>query len=225
MRAVVFVNGQVTDYTAMASWLMAGDRLIAADGGALHCLAIGRTPDVVVGDLDSIPPAVLAALEADGVTIERYPVAKDQTDLELAIDRALADGADEVLILGALGGRLDHTIANLMILAQKRWQATIRLAEGSEIAQILHGGEVLEINGPIGSTVSAIPMSARVDGLTYTGLEYPLNDATLELGSTRGVSNTVVNAPATLTLAAGILLVIHDNLRQSTIPTHQSTVP
>lgn len=208
MRAVVFVNGEVQDYTALARWLRPGDHLIGADGGTRHMLALGLMPDAVVGDLDSLEPETVAKLIAQGVDVERYPVAKDQTDLELAIERGLRAGASEILLLGALGGRLDQTLANLLILAQRNWPVPLRLAEGSQLAQVLRSGETLTLHAAPGSTVSAIPLSAIVTGITYTGLEYPLQDATLSMGSTRGVSNAVASSPATITIGEGVLLVV-----------------
>lgn len=209
MRAVVFVNGKVEDCSALAAWLQPGDRLIGADGGTLHLLALGLTPHAVVGDLDSLPTATVEKLAAQGVAIERHPRAKDKTDLELAIDRAVADGADRVLLLGAMGGRLDQSVANLMLLAQPRWPAVIQLAEGNEIAQVLHGGQNLVLEDAIGSTLSVLPLSPEVTGVSYVGMEYPLENATLTLGSTRGVSNTVTASPAVVSIAAGTLLIIH----------------
>ena len=141
MRAVVFVNGEVQDYTALASWLRPGDHLIGADGGTRHMLALDLMPDAVVGDLDSLEPETVTELIAQGVDVERYPVAKDQTDLELAIERGLRAGASEILLLGALGGRLDQTLANLLILAQRNWPVPLRLAEGNQLAQVLRSGE------------------------------------------------------------------------------------
>ncbi len=208
MRAVIFVNGEVQDYTALARWLRPGDHLIGADGGTRHMLALGLMPDAVVGDLDSLEPETVAKLIAQGVDVERYPIAKDQTDLELAIERGLRAGASEILLLGALGGRLDQTLANLLILAQRNWPVPLRLAEGSQLAQVLRSGETLMLHAAPGSTVSAIPLSAIVTGITYTGLEYPLHDATLSIGSTRGVSNVVASSPATITIDEGVLLVV-----------------
>lgn len=208
MRAVIFVNGEVQDYSALARWLRPGDHLIGADGGTRHMLALGLMPDAVVGDLDSLEPETVAKLIAQGVDVERYPIAKDQTDLELAIERGLRAGASEILLLGAVGGRLDQTLANLLILAQRNWPVPLRLAEGSQLAQVLRSGETLMLHAAPGSTVSAIPLSAIVTGITYTGLEYPLQDATLSIGSTRGVSNFVASSPATITIDEGILLVV-----------------
>jgi thiamine pyrophosphokinase len=209
MRAVVFVNGNVTDYATLARWVKPGDYLVGADGGTRHMLALGLQPAVVVGDLDSLPPETVEALAAQGVVFERYSVAKDQTDLELAIDRAIGDGATEILMLGALGGRLDQTLANLLILAQREWPVPIRLAEENQVAQLMRDGEQLVLHDAIGSTVSALAISPQVTGVTYHGLAYPLVNATLTLGSTRGISNVIVTSPATISIATGLLLIVH----------------
>lgn len=209
MRAVVFVNGEVRDYATLARWLRPGDHLIGADGGTRHILALTLMPDAVVGDLDSLEPETVAVLIDQGVDVERYPATKDQTDLELAIERGIRAGADEILLLGALGGRLDQTLANLLILAQRNWPVPLRLAEGNQLAQVLRSGGRLTLHAAPGSTVSVIPLSAVVTGITYSGLEYPLHDATLAIGSTRGVSNAVASSPATISIADGVLLIVY----------------
>jgi thiamine pyrophosphokinase len=208
MRSVIFVNGEVTDYAPLRAWLRADDYLVCADGGLRHCLAVGRTPHAVVGDLDSAEPELIKQLATQGMVIERHPPAKDKTDLELAVEFALRKGADELLLLGALGGRLDQTVANLLLLAGSNWPVPIAIAEGEQLAQVLRSGERLVLTAPIGSTVSVLALSAEVTGITYTGLEYPLENFTLVLGSTRGVSNVIVHAPATIQIDDGLLLVV-----------------
>ncbi len=211
MRAVIFVNGTIHDYSELAAWLRADDYTIAADGGARHCAALGILPAVLVGDLDSIAPELLAEYEQAGVTIERHPPRKDETDLELAVRRAVADGATEILLLGALGGRLDQTLANLLLPARHEWPVPILLADGRQLARVLRGGESVTLTGAPGDTVSVVPMSAEVTGIHYTGLDYPLVNATLPLGSTQGVSNRLADPSATIRIASGILLVVQEN--------------
>lgn len=208
MRAVVFINGTIEEYASFASWLTADDYLVAADGGARHCLALGRRLHAVVGDLDSLEPAVVAQLAQEGVAIERHPVTKAQTDLELAIEFALRQGADEILLMGAVGDRLDQTLANLLILAQREWSALITLVERNQLAQLVRPGQTITLQARLGDTVSALPLSDMVTGITYTGMRYPLTNATLQLGSTRGISNEVAAPPATVTIATGRLLMI-----------------
>lgn len=208
MRAVVFVNGVIHDYDALRPWLRPDDHLIAADGGTRHALALDVHPHVIVGDLDSLDPSILAKLQAQGTEVERHPIGKDATDLELAIERAVNDGAREVVVVGALGGRLDQTLANVLILAQRVWPARISLVEGSQVATLLRGGETLRLGGAPGTTVSLLPLTPEVTGITYQGLLYPLTNATLQLGSTRGISNQVATQPATVYIASGLALVV-----------------
>lgn len=208
MRAVVFVNGDIADYGAVTRWLRDDDYRIAADGGARHMEALGLSPDVIVGDLDSIDDVLLARLREEGAVVERHPAAKDATDLELAIARAVKDGAKEVLLIGALGGRLDQTLANLLILARQDESVPLAVAEGDQLARVLRGPQLLTLTGPIGGYVSAVALSEEATGITYRGLEYPLENATLRLGSTRGVSNMLASSPAQISVETGILLVI-----------------
>jgi thiamine pyrophosphokinase len=215
MRAIIFVNGTISDPSTILRWVQDGDDLIAADGGAHHAVAMGFRPRVVVGDLDSLSPTLAEELAAQGVELEKHPVAKNKTDLELALERAIRDGAQEILLLGALGGRLDQALANVLLMAQRDWPALIRLVDATEIATVIHGGESMTLEAAPGSTMSLLPLSAEVTGITYTGMLYPLNDATLQLGSTRGVSNEVVSHPATVTIATGIALVIQTIGKQS----------
>lgn len=207
MRAIVFVNGVITDYETLSRWLEPEDYLVCADGGVYHCLALGLQPDVVVGDMDSIEADTMADLIESEIALERHPRSKDQTDLELALERAIRDGADEILMLGALGGRLDQTLANLLILAQRKWPIPLRMADGDQSAEMLHGGERLTLRAGVGKMVSLVPLSAEVTGVTYEGLEYDLTDATLKIGSTRAISNVVLHKPATVTIGTGVALV------------------
>jgi thiamine pyrophosphokinase len=209
MRAVIFLNGYVTDYQALARHLKSDDYLICADGGTTHCLALHLRPHVVVGDLDSTALNVIQELARQGTIIERHPIEKDQTDLELAVVRALREGADNILLLGALGGRLDQMLANVLLLAQSEWPVPISLAEGPQIARLMRDGETLTLDGQSGDTVSVIPISRAVTGITYSGLVYALEDVTLELGTTRGISNVMAQPRATIQIGSGLLLVIH----------------
>uniref|UniRef100_A0A7C1JNU3 Thiamine diphosphokinase n=1 Tax=Caldilinea aerophila TaxID=133453 RepID=A0A7C1JNU3_9CHLR len=209
MRAIVAVNGLIQDYALLQPLLHSDAYRVAADGGAMHWLALGHAPHVVVGDLDSLPAELVERLAAQGVRIERHPREKDQTDIELAIERAIEDGADEVLLIGALGGRLDQTLANVLLLAQRSWPVPIRLIEGGQIAEVLRGPGTIEFTGTPGDVVSLLPLSPTVQGVTYRGLRYPLENAELFFGTTRAISNEMLEPNASIFIQQGIALVVH----------------
>jgi thiamine pyrophosphokinase len=214
LRAILFANG---GYTRPAA-LRPDDLIIAADGGARHCLNLGLTPHLVVGDFDSIDEDQLTTLRQAGVELVQYPTNKDFTDLELALRHARQNGADEILVLAALGGRWDQTLANVLLPAAKDFASLkIRLIDGSQEISLIHAGQRLEILGRPGDTVSLIPLQGDAHGITTQALEYPLNCETLHFGSTRGVSNVLVEERAWVALEQGLLLcvVIHDDSTSS----------
>ena len=206
-RAVIFANGDLQDRTAARAALRPGDRLIAADGGLQHLQALGLTPDVVVGDLDSISPAQAQALDRDGLRVVRYPVRKDETDLELALRLALAEGAGEVLILGGLGGRWDQTLANLLLVAHPDFRGVnVRLLDGRQQLVLIQGRT--QIEGQPGDLVSLIPLGGDATGVTTHGLEYPLENGTLRFGSTLGISNVLLDRQAEVEVRSGWVMCI-----------------
>lgn len=209
MRTVIIANGAPPAAADLARWLQPGDRLICADGGGRAALAAGLKPDRVVGDFDSLSEAELAALAAGGAALERHPRKKDETDLELALRRALLDGATDIVVLGGLGGRLDHTLANAMLLALPGLSGgRARLAGGAETLYVLRSGETLTLDGEKGDTVSLLPLGDAA-GIVTSGLAYPLRNEALRVGPARGVSNEMYSARATIRLGTGSLLCIH----------------
>jgi thiamine pyrophosphokinase len=204
---VIFANGLVSDLAAARAALRPADLLVAADGGLHHCQALGLQPHAVVGDLDSLEPGEHAALAAAGVQVERHPARKDETDLELALRLALARGARDILIFGALGGRWDQTLANLLLLAHPDFRAArLRLLDGPQ--QIYRVQGLASIEGEPGDTVSLIALGGDATGITTTGLDYPLANDTLAFASTRGISNVLLGRRATVTVAHGLLACV-----------------
>jgi thiamine pyrophosphokinase len=210
MNAVLVASGDPDP--ADARWLSDADLVVAVDGGAAWLVSIGRRPDALVGDLDSVEPALALRLEEEGVTVERHPAEKDSSDSELALDYALRRGADRIVMLGAIGGvRLDHELANVLLLAAGRKDPRnldLRLIRGGVCMRALQGGSSLVIEAGTGSLVSLLPVGGDAEGVTTGGLRYPLRDEPLPLGSTRGLSNEVAAQPATVQLRHGTLLVI-----------------
>jgi len=209
-RTVIIANGQLPDSSAAARHVRDGDRIICADGGANHAVAMGLVPQVVVGDLDSLAPDLRVYLETIGVQFEVYPVLKDKTDLELALRLAIAEGAEEVDLLATLGGRVDQSLANLLLLTQGEWaDARVRVIEGDDVAWIVRGGQDTTIVGKIGDTLSLIPITCQITGVCLDGVRWPLHDATLHLGDTLSVSNTLSAPAAHLQIGAGLAVIVH----------------
>lgn len=209
MRTVIIANGSPPTPSDLAQWLRPGDQLICADGGGRAALAYGLKPDLVIGDFDSLSEDELARLAAAGAALERHPRQKNETDLELALRRALTSGATEIIVLGALGGRLDHTLANAMLLALPGLSGgRARLAGGVETLYVLRSGETLTLDGEKGDTVSLLPLGDSA-GIVTSGLAYPLRNETLRVGPARGVSNEMDSTRATIRLGTGFLLCIH----------------
>ncbi len=207
-RAFVFVNGELADPPALQAQIQPGDTLVAADGGLRHMQSIGARPDLVIGDLDSADPQLLAELQAQGVRIERYPREKDETDLELALLELSKQGFDEIRVIAALGGRLDQTLANLYLLEMDGLEdVDVRIDDGHEEILIIHGAAV--IAGRPGDTLSLLAMDGCTTGILTQGLKYPLNDSTLCPSRTRGISNEMLTERAEVHVGSGRLLCIH----------------
>jgi len=188
-----------------------GDLIIAADGGGPHCRLLKITPHTVIGDLDSIPPAQTEEYIQSGVEFIRHPARKDATDLELAIDLAMAKGADDVVLIGVLGGRWDMSLSNVMLAASEKYsQMGISLLNANCRMHIVHGGTIRLLNGEAGQITSLIALSTDARGVTITGFEYPLKNATLPFGSSRGVSNLLQGARGSVTLKKGTLLCVQE---------------
>lgn len=210
MRAVIFANGIIDAEHLFIPNFLPGDVIIAADGGVRNCLLFGIHPDIVIGDLDSISEHEKRILVNEATYFITFPRDKDQTDLELALDFAIQNGAEEVLLLGLLGGRLDQTLANLLLLTKEPYTSTKLIISASpDTAQLLRDHESMIIEAEIGDIVSLIPLSPQVDGVTTNGLRWALDNAKLDFGSTLSISNEMTIPRASIKINAGKLLVIH----------------
>lgn len=211
MRTIIFANGTIDNSDSILS---GKDLIIAADGGLHHCLRLGITPDVVIGDIDSLTTDDIKRLQIAGVEIIRYPAKKDQTDLELALRLAIDRGADEIVVFGAMGGRWDMSIANILLPAEQNLSdTTIRIIDGRHEIMLLRAGKEITFHGEKGDILSLIPLGRDTLGITAIGLEYPLKDDMLKLGSSRGISNVFIENSATVFLKQGLLLCVHIRTR------------
>ena len=206
--AVIIFNGGDALPRRVVDELPAGAFTIAADSGVEHALALEWPIDLAVGDFDSVAPTALAAAEATGTRVERHPVAKDRTDLELALDAALAEDPAEIVVVGGHGGRVDHFLAGVLVLANDAYaDISVRAIVGSARLHVVR--QRLDLVGQPGDLLTLLPVAGRVSGVTTEGLRYPLLDEPLEPGSTRGVSNVLLGPTARVTVQGGVLLAVH----------------
>lgn len=212
-RAVLFANGELKNEDWLRSYLREDDLLVAVDGGLNHLEAFGRTPALLIGDLDSVSPAQVERAQAAGVEIRRYPPAKNETDLELTLLAAREMGYGEMVVVGALGGRLDQTLGNLSLLLLPQLEdCSVRFEDGVEEVFVIR--QTAEIHGQPGDTVSLLPLWGEVRGVTTTHLAYPLKHETLFPEHTRGISNEMTASTASVTITSGRLLCIHTHSRK-----------
>lgn len=207
-RIIIFANGELPDIDRARPLLRTDDYVICADGGTRHALALDRQPDLVVGDMDSLEKGQWQKLKVAEIPIELYPHDKDETDLELALQRAIQLEPKEILIIAALGGRLDQTIGNLALLSDIRLSAyNTRFDDGLE--EVFFCRDRAEVHGRSGDILSLIPWSGAVQGVQTQGLRWSLNHETLYLEKTRGISNEMLGDSASISIGSGLLLIVH----------------
>lgn len=204
--AVVLAGGDAPP-AGVAARVPPADLVIAADSGLGLAQQLGLTVDLVVGDLDSVDAAELAAAVTAGAEVERHPSEKDATDLELALDAACARGATHITIVGGHGGRLDHFVANVLLLAAPHYDA-VSIDGWVGTAHVVVIRDVARITGDAGSLVTLLAAGGAAEGVRTDGLRYPLRGETLAPGSTRGVSNEFIGTSASVSLTSGVLLAI-----------------
>ena len=209
-RTAIIVMGGVAPDVGLTAALDRNDVIvITADSGAVYARAAGLSIDIAVGDFDSIPPLLLEELESAGVRVERHPVAKDATDLELAIEVAIREGADVVTVVGGHGGRVDQSFANAFVIASPAYKhISMHAILDSALVSVVHGGGGVTFLGAPGDVVTLLPLHGDAIGVRTEGLEYPLRGETLTAGTTRGVSNILLDREATVSLESGTVLVV-----------------
>jgi thiamine pyrophosphokinase len=208
MKIAIIANGEIKNYAETKAALSDADYIIACDGGLFHAQKMRIFPHIIIGDLDSAPQDFLADCKNRKIPCEIHPAEKDDTDLALAMHHAIQKGASYILIVGALGGRVDHAIANFHVLVQageipaEIWDETtsVRLVQKN-----------LRIAKENYQTVTLLPLSTEVTGIKTHGLAYPLNGETLQMGTSRGVSNLFSASHAEISVQSGTLLVIRAN--------------
>jgi thiamine pyrophosphokinase len=205
----VVVGGGGPPKVDAAALVGAGERalVVAADSGLDAARHLGLDVDLVVGDMDSVDPAGLAAAERAGVAVERHPAAKDATDLDLAVDAALARGARRLVVVTGSGDRFDHALAVALSLAAPRL-AGVAVEAWIGPAHLWVVRDAVTIAGEPRAVVTLLPVHGPARGITTSGLLYPLVGEDLEPATTRGVSNEMTGTEARVTLRSGVLLAV-----------------
>jgi thiamine pyrophosphokinase len=207
-RIIIFANGELPDLNKARELIQGDDYIICADGGTRHALALDLKPALIIGDMDSAEKGQLQKLKDAEVSIELFPRDKNETDLELAIDRAIKLDPEQIIIVAALGGRLDQTIANITLLTDPRLsQLDVRLDDGVE--EIFFCRDEVRVRGRAGDIVSLIPWGGAAAGVQTINLKWVLKKETLYPDKTRGISNEMLGESASVSIGAGLLLVVH----------------
>ncbi len=206
MRTLIIANGNI-DNNILHTILKPNDTIICCDGGSKYLFEEGIIPHYIIGDLDSSIPQIIQFFETKNVVFKKFNSKKDETDMELCIDFAISLGTNEIIILGAIGTRIDHTLTNINLL-MKAEDANVKavIVDNNNEIQIISNN--ITITGKKGDLVSLIPISTYVEGIDTTGLEYPLKNATMTIGKSLGVSNVMTSNLATVNIKSGYLLVI-----------------
>ena len=210
-QALIFANGRLAAGPLLRQTRaeMPQALVIAADGGARLARSCGLDVDVVIGDMDSIDAQLLEELEKAGAQLLRHPPDKDETDLELALKWAADQSIRCLRVFGALGGRLDQTLANVSLLALPELEhCDVQLLDGNQRAWLLRPG-AHEVIGAAGDTISLLPLHGPVRGIVSEGLRWELRDEALLPGPARGISNLLTGPRAGLRFSEGLLLVVH----------------
>ncbi len=208
MKCIIIANGDIKDYAWHKQYIDEGDCIICADGGARHALSMGKTPDYLLGDFDSLDKGLLLQMEnlPQPPRFVRFSTDKDKTDTHLAIELALEMQPDRIILMGATGSRWDHTLANITMLSLLPQDIPISLVNENNELFLITTEAVFE--GESGEEVSFLPLSPIVRGVTTRGLKWPLVDHTIKMGDSLGVSNMILEPRAGVSISEGKLLVI-----------------
>ena len=211
LTAVIVIGG-LPPVPGVVAALPKYDLVIAADSGLHGASALGLKVDAVIGDMDSVDETVLNEAQDSGIAIERSPREKDNTDTELALLYAVARGATRIVVVTGGGGRLDHQLGVLNVLLHPKLSGA-RVEMYWDVAHVivLRAGASASFTGRIGEQVGLLAVGGAATGITTSGLRWALDSETLASHSTRGVSNELVEATATVSLQTGNLFVIKPN--------------
>jgi len=207
MKAAILSNGDLADAEKLKQMLPKFDLVICCDGGIRHLKDLNLSPDIIVGDFDSVDSSLLQTYIDQGIPTLRFPKDKDKTDTQIAVETALQKGADSIVLLGALGSRWDHSYANVMLL--------VKLAQMGIDGMILHShnrilvsNKVFRLTGNLGQFVSLLPLGENVKIQSTRGLHYPVTDQEMPLEQPYGISNYFTEEEVEVRITSGWLMAV-----------------
>ncbi len=207
-KAFIFINGNLSNTSTLLSFIKSEDAIICADGGTEHAVNLKLIPHMVIGDMDSISDETKNKLSSEKTEWITFPREKDFTDSELAIKYTIDRKFDEIIIVGLLGNRLDHFLANIFHIAElTKNHRNIKIIEENQHIYFVY--EKIIIEGKKNNQLSLIPMHEDCEGIETQGLQYQLKNETLPLGSTRGISNVFDEENISISIKKGLLIAIH----------------
>jgi thiamine pyrophosphokinase len=210
VRAAIFLNGSSDSVGLVRRVAGRAELVVAADGGARYALEAGVVPDLVVGDMDSLGEDLALEVERRGASLERHPARKDKMDGQLAVLAARERGATAADLLCAVGGRLGALIAipHILLAAERIGLRSTVVADQGRMFVIEAGSRTVQ--GDPQDSISIFPLSGLATGVTLEGMEYPLENASLESGDTLGFHNELIGREATVSVGEGVVLVVHE---------------
>jgi len=182
--------------------------VICADGGIRHLAHLGIAPQVLIGDMDSLDTNLLSKWQGEKIKVLRHPPDKKETDTELALNYAFDAKPRQIDFFGALGARIDHSLANIALLVRCK-EKNIKAKILDEWCELYLADRETIIEGEVGQTVSLLPLGDRVRGINLQGFVYPLNEGEMRLGFPYGISNRLQEKRGVISVKEGNLLVIH----------------
>ena len=209
MRCVIITGGTIEDLQWLSGVIKERDRVICVDGGARYAAALGLIPDIIIGDMDSLAHQELDRLTGLGAAVREYPPDKDDTDTTLAVAEALSGSPEEIIIVGALGTRFDHSLANVHLLrVALDWGIQARIINEYNEISLVSPHLPAVVNGRPGDLFSLLPLTEEVTGINVKGARWPLENATFRIGNPYGVSNRLAAGKVDISLESGLLLLI-----------------
>lgn len=205
-KIIICTGGRLGDWAL--SEIGSQDMVVGADRGALFLIQHGVKPYLSIGDFDSVTETEKQIIRENSIQMtDCDPVYKDLTDTEMAFRWATQQKPDEIVLIGALGSRLDHTLANVHLLSEGlKLGVLCKIVDQHNEVSIVN--DKIIIHKSRFAYVSLLPLSMEVHGITLTGFQYPLNHASLSIGQSLGISNKLSNSTGEITVKDGLLLVI-----------------